>query len=63
MMKDPYIITNCGHSYEKRNIRDWLERKDFCPLCHRKAKLDNLIPNYSLKGILEKKREEFRRDM
>ena len=60
MMIDPYIITNCGHSFEKSMIVSWLEHNEVCPLCHRKCRLDDLIPNFTLKDILKKKREEIR---
>jgi hypothetical protein len=60
MMIDPYILTNCGHSFEKCMIVSWLEHNETCPLCHRKSRLNDLIPNFTLKDILKKKREEIR---
>jgi len=60
-MQDPFIITTCGHSFEKRNIVTWLEKKNTCPLCQRKATKDNLIPNFTLKGILIDKINELKK--
>lgn len=59
-MTDPYIVTTCGHSFEKRNIYQWLQRKNTCPLCNRQAGLDDLIPNFNLKSILDSKKKELR---
>jgi predicted Zn-ribbon and HTH transcriptional regulator len=58
MMVDPYIIKNCGHSFEKTMIVSWLDRKQTCPLCHRQAIKSDLIPNFALKDVLKAKREE-----
>lgn len=58
MMVDPYIIKNCGHSFEKSMIVSWLDTKETCPLCHRKAIKSDLIPNFALKDVLKAKRQE-----
>jgi len=39
----------------------WLEKKNTCPLCQRKATKENLIPNFTLKGILIDKRNELKK--
>lgn len=59
-MRDPYILTNCGHSFEKKNIYQWLQRKGVCPLCNRKAEVSDLIPNFQLKNVMLKKKSELR---
>ena len=58
MMKVPYVLTSCGHSFEKRCVLDWVQEKGECPVCGKKAVLDNLLPNFSLKDVLASKRQE-----
>ena len=59
-MHDPYILTTCGHSFEKRNIHYWVTAKGTCPVCNRKARVDDLIPNFALKTLMDKKKRELR---
>lgn len=59
-MNDPYIVASCGHSFEKKNIYDWVKINRNCPVCKRKAELSDLIPNFALKTIIQKKKEEVR---
>lgn len=59
-MNDPYIVTTCGHSFEKRNIYQWLQHKNVCPLCNRRAGVEDLIPNFNLKSVLDNKKRELR---
>lgn len=57
-MNDPYIVASCGHSFEKKNIYDWIKINRNCPVCKRKAELSDLIPNFALKTIIQKKKDE-----
>lgn len=59
-MNDPYVLSNCGHSFEKRNIYQWLQRKQICPICNRKTSIENLIPNFHLRSVLQKKKEQLK---
>ena len=54
----PYILTSCGHSFEKKCIVEWVQDKELCPICGKKAGLENLLPNFSVKDILVRKRIE-----
>ena len=58
LMEDPYILTNCGHSFEKEAIIKWLGYSEKCPVCNKPAHPNQLILNYSLKGVLEAKKRE-----
>ena len=62
MMRDPYIITRCGHTFEKRNIVEYLNKKGRCPLCRKRASRSDLIPNFTLKGLLEKRKNEIKKE-
>lgn len=62
-MNDPYIVTKCGHSFEKSAIYTWLKTKPMCPVCKRSATVDDIIPNFGLKTILEKKKEELKKNL
>merc|ERR1711963_181293 len=42
LMIDPYIVTVCGHSFEKQEIFSWLSKKRSCPLCNKKATTNDL---------------------
>lgn len=46
--KTPVMLVGCGHSFEKKNIMEWLERKSVCPICRTSVKETPVI-NYSLK--------------
>jgi len=60
-MVDPYLLTSCGHSFEKYGIYNWLKHNQKCPVCNRVARICDLIPNFGMKTILEKKREELKK--
>ncbi|KAL4450498.1 hypothetical protein ABPG74_019396 [Tetrahymena malaccensis] len=52
-MTDPYLLKNCGHSFQKEAIDQCLEKKLECPLCRKQCTKDDLIPNFSLKCIVQ----------
>ena len=57
-MKDPYK-TKCGHSFEGKCIKDWISRgNEKCPICSQKIGLEDIVPNFELKGIIMAALEE-----
>lgn len=61
LMSHPYILKNCGHSFQGQNIKKWLQNKNKCPLCNKEANLGDLMQNWTLKTLIPKKAEEIRR--
>jgi len=61
-MNDPYIVASCGHSFDKKNIYDWVVSKKSCPVCKRHAELSDLIPNFALKSVIAKKKDELKKN-
>ena len=57
-MKDPYIVTACGHTFEKSAIMECLMAREKCPLCNKDATIENIVPNFSMKAVLDKRRRE-----
>lgn len=51
-MTNPYFVTECGHTFEKRDIEDWINKKGCCPLCKTKTEIGSLRPNYQLKEVI-----------
>ena len=33
IMQNPYVL-NCGHSFEMKNIDEWIKKKNNCPICN-----------------------------
>ena len=59
LMTDPVIIIKCSHTFERNNIRDWLQNNGRCPVCSTAATLADVKPNYNLKNaIIEIRRDE-----
>ena len=50
IMVDPMVL-NCGHSFEKSAIEDWLEMNNICPICRKDV--ISIVPNYTLKTMLK----------
>ncbi len=53
IMENPVLAT-CGHSYDKQNIENWLRTSEICPECRTKINAEHLIPNYSLRSVIQK---------
>jgi hypothetical protein len=53
IMTDP-VITPQGTSFEKSAIVDWLSRNSTCPMTREPLQANQLIPNRSLKDLIEK---------
>ena len=51
-MTDPYILTICGHTFEKKFIVDWVQKKGTCPLCVTKASPSDIRSNFQLKELI-----------
>lgn len=51
-MTDPYILTTCGHTFERKFIIDWVQKKGTCPLCVTKAQTSDIQSNYQLKELI-----------
>lgn len=54
LMKDPVFSRNCGHTFDRTAIEDWLKKSDSCPLCKVPLTKNDLIQNYNLKNIVRK---------
>jgi len=52
-MKSPYISKNCGHSFEKDMIEEWLYSHNKCPICKKEMIIEDLRVNFELKNIME----------
>jgi len=48
-MVDP-VVASDGHTYERRAIEEWLQKKNTSPLAGTPLQSTVLYPNYSLKS-------------
>lgn len=55
IMKDP-VITKYGITYDRASILGWLEKSNTCPITRKPLSKEELIPNYTLKNIIEEYR-------
>lgn len=53
LMTNPFIITKCGHTFQKECLIDWFNKKKTCPLCLTEVKMEDFKPNYVLKGLID----------
>lgn len=58
VMRDPFILTVCGHTFDKKLIYEWILSHKTCPVCKRHCEVSELIPNFTLKKIIDKKIEQ-----
>ncbi len=63
LMKDPVILTDDGHTYERAAIIDWLKKKPISPLTNDPIDISQgmdkvLVPNRLIKGLIEKYERE-----
>lgn len=47
-MKNPYVVSLCGHSFEKEWIHNWMAKKLSCPVCCIEINPDNVTENVVL---------------
>lgn len=53
VLRDPVITRSCGHTFERRNIQNWIERYHNCPCCRLPLEANQLTPNLALKDAIE----------
>lgn len=56
-------IADCGHTFERRAIVQWLQANSVCPICQKELgskteRLNHLVRNYALKAVIERFLEE-----
>lgn len=61
LMANP-VNTRCGHSFEESNIKEWIKKKSFCPLCNKPVQKNDIFPNYSLRAIIEKEVKKLKKE-
>jgi hypothetical protein len=47
------VMGSCGHSFEFKEIFNYLQKKQECPLDRKTLKVEELIPNYNLREGIE----------
>jgi STIP1 family protein 1 len=52
IMTDP-VMTPYGHCYQRSCIEAWLIKHDTCPITGQKLTVDQLIPCYTVKAIVD----------
>lgn len=46
---------NCGHTFDRENIRKWFEADKSCPICRKYVQNDaNLTTNFTLKSLIDR---------
>jgi hypothetical protein len=56
-LEDP-VIDKCGHTFERKQIQDWLQKNDTCPFSRQRITRADLSPNLMVKqavGILKQR--------
>jgi hypothetical protein len=56
-LEDP-VIDKCGHTFERQQIQDWLQKNDTCPFSRERITRADLSPNLMVKqavGILKQR--------
>ncbi len=56
VMQDPVLCAD-GHTYERAAIIEWMSERGVSPLSGDLLESRNLIPNFTLRSIIEKLRE------
>ena len=51
-MEDP-VITKYGHSYERKEIENWIDKAGNDPLTKKPLTKNDIFPNYQLKNLIE----------
>ena len=59
-MEDP-VIAKDGHTYERRAIVEWLNKKKTSPLTHEPLDATALVPQHVVRKLIESFREKRRR--
>ena len=51
VMQDP-VCTPDGNTYDRSHIVEWINRNHTCPLTRTRLQINDLVPNKSLKGVI-----------
>ena len=52
VMTDP-VVTPYGHTFERKTIEEYIDRNGICPITRKPLTKQALIPNYSIREMLE----------
>lgn len=50
-MQNP-ALTKCGHTFNRKDIFEWLDEKRECPVCRTSLQKNEVYPNYALRNII-----------
>lgn len=50
-MKDP-VITQCGHTFERTSLEEYMTKKNICPICRTVLNKD-VYPNIAVKSLID----------
>lgn len=53
LMNEPMTISQCGHTFQKKTLCEYLAKKSECPLCRVVTNSGSLVPNYQLKNVID----------
>ncbi|KAK9863000.1 hypothetical protein WJX84_009236 [Apatococcus fuscideae] len=54
LMADPVLLVETGMTFDRASIQEWLGRgNQTCPLTHQRLTSGQMVPNFSLKGLIE----------
>eukprot|EP01116_Phalansterium_solitarium_P020678 TRINITY_DN6161_c0_g2_i1.p1 TRINITY_DN6161_c0_g2~~TRINITY_DN6161_c0_g2_i1.p1 ORF type:complete len:879 (-),score=199.74 TRINITY_DN6161_c0_g2_i1:105-2741(-) len=55
VMREPVMLTSCGHTFERRAIEHWLSKSPAprCPSCSQPADVRQLQVNFFAKGLID----------
>ena len=56
-MENP-VSTICGHTFDCKNIVAYNNKNKECPICRKNIEINELIPNYALRRIIENRKEK-----
>jgi hypothetical protein len=65
-MTEPVILTNCGHSFDKKNILSWFREHNTCPTCKKVVPnvttclVDNILVKQAIEEYRKEKRDEIK---
>ena len=61
LMVDPVVLADSGITYERSSIEKWLEKSRTCPISKKRlaGNVNQLIPNYSTKNLIEQAKEKY----
>jgi predicted Zn-ribbon and HTH transcriptional regulator len=48
VMDSPVILITCGHSFDEKQIREWLKKSPNCPMCKKESNETYIGKNYAL---------------